>query len=57
MSEPNFDWDEENIEHIAKHNVVPEEAEQVILGDPLDIGFDVVDAEERWPYLGETHEG
>jgi uncharacterized protein len=52
-----FDWGDENIEHIAKHNVAPEEAEEVILGDPLDIGFDLVDGEERWSYLGETNDG
>jgi hypothetical protein len=52
-----FDWDSENIGHIAKHNVAPEEAEEVILGDPLDIGFDVIDGEERWSYLGETNDG
>ena len=52
-----FDWDSENIGHIAKHNVAPEEAEEVILGDFLDIGFDVVDGEERWSYLGETNDG
>lgn len=57
MSEPQFDWDEENIGHIAKHNVLPEETEEVILGDPMDIGFDVVDGEERWTYLGETNDG
>jgi len=48
------DWDSENIGHIAKHDVTPEEAEEVILGDPLDVGFDVMDGEERWSYLGET---
>jgi uncharacterized DUF497 family protein len=52
-----FDWDNENIGHIAKHNVVPEEAEEVILGDPLDVGFDIVDGEERWSYVGETNDG
>ena len=52
-----FDWDSENVGHIAKHNVVPEEAEEVILGDPLDIELDVVDGEERWSYLGETNDG
>lgn len=57
MSKPEFDWDEENVEHIAQHNVLPEEAEEVILGDPLDIGFDVVDGGERWSYLGETNDG
>jgi hypothetical protein len=52
-----FDWDRENIGHIAKHNVAPDEAEEVIVGNPLDIGFDVVDGEERWSYLGETNDG
>jgi uncharacterized DUF497 family protein len=52
-----FEWDSENVGHIAKHNVTPEEAEEVILGDPLDIGFDVIGGEERWSYLGETNDG
>ncbi|MGB6687279.1 MAG: BrnT family toxin [Terracidiphilus sp.] len=52
-----FDWDSENIGHIAKHNVAPEESEEVILGEPLDIGFDLVDDEERWSYIGETSDG
>ena len=30
-----FDWDEANIEHVACHRVLPEEAEQVILNDPV----------------------
>ena len=30
----------------------------MVLGDPLDAGFDVVNGEERWSYyLGETDEG
>jgi uncharacterized DUF497 family protein len=57
METSQFDWDIENIGHIAKHNVAPEETEVVILGDSLDIAFDVVDGEERWSYLGETNDG
>jgi uncharacterized DUF497 family protein len=49
-----FGWDYENIRHIARHNVAPAEAEEVMLGDPLDIEFEIVDGEERWSYLGET---
>ena len=50
-----FDWDEANIGHIAKHDVKPEEAEQVILNDPFDFGFDPdANGEQRWSYLGET---
>ena len=36
-SQPRFDrliWDGWNRHHIAKHGVVPEEAEQVVAGDP-----------------------
>jgi len=53
-----FDWDKYNITHIAGHDITPEEAEQVILRDPLDFGFDPdVNGEERWTYLGETDRG
>jgi uncharacterized DUF497 family protein len=52
-----FDWDSANIGHIAEHDVTSEEAEEVLLGEPLDVGFDVVNGEERWSYLGETNEG
>ena len=52
-----FDWDNANIGHVAEHDVTPEEAEEVILGDPLDIGFNVSDGEDRWTYIGETNEG
>jgi uncharacterized DUF497 family protein len=56
MNDELFDWDSANIDHIAEHDVFPEEAEEAILGDPLDVGFDVVNGEERWTYLGETSE-
>ena len=35
----------------------PEEAQEVVLGDPVDTGFEVVNGEERWAYLGETNTG
>ena len=28
-------WDEWNIAHIARHNVIPDEVEQVCFGDPV----------------------
>jgi uncharacterized DUF497 family protein len=52
-----FEWDDANILHVAEHSVEPEEAEEIILGDPLDVGFDLVDGEERWSYVGETNDG
>ncbi len=57
---PIFDWDETNEGHIARHGVAPEEAEEVILGDPLDIEMQATNAangEERLLLLGETAKG
>ena len=52
-----FDWDEENIAHIAEHDVSPSEAEDVVLGDPVDLQMQVVDGEERFPQVGATRTG
>jgi len=52
-----FDWDEANIGHLARHNVRPEEAEQVILRDPVDLGIQIVEGEERYLNLGPTQRG
>lgn len=58
MDHANFDWDDANIEHIAEHDVVPEEAEEILLRNPLDYDFDPDDnGEPRWTYLGETESG
>ncbi|MGB6973853.1 MAG: BrnT family toxin [Terracidiphilus sp.] len=55
MDTANFDWDDANIGHIAEHDVKPEEAEEVILSDPLEMGYDKSTlGEDRWSYLGET---
>jgi uncharacterized DUF497 family protein len=57
MNDALFDWDDANIDQIAEHDVTPEEAEEAILRDPLDVGYDLINGEERWTYLGETGEG
>jgi predicted DNA binding CopG/RHH family protein/uncharacterized DUF497 family protein len=49
-----FDWDEANIGHMARHSVLPEEAEQVILNDPVDLGMESIEGEERYLNLGAT---
>ena len=43
MNEPEieFDWDEANIGHVARHSVLPEEVEQVILNAPVDLGMEI----------------
>ena len=32
MRVTHFDWDDGNVEHVARHNVTPEEAEEVLTG-------------------------
>ena len=57
MDDELFEWDDANILHLAEHNVSPEEAEEVILGEPMELDFEVVDGENRWPYIGGTTQG
>lgn len=55
-----FEWDEANREHIARHDVTTEEAEEVVLGDPLDTELQIAnggDEEEQLLQLGETAKG
>jgi len=52
-----FDWDEANIAHLARHTVTPEEAEQVMLSDPVDLGMEIVEGEKRSLNLGSTQPG
>jgi len=56
MNDELFEWNDANIRHLAEHGVAPEEAEDVMLGDPLEVGFEVVDGEARWSFVGETSE-
>jgi hypothetical protein len=55
-----FDWDEANRDHLAKHDVTPQEAEEVFLRDPLDMELQIAgvsNGEERLQQLGETAAG
>jgi uncharacterized protein len=52
-----FDWDDANRDHIARHQVSSEEAEQVIDNDPLDLDAQTFDGEERTPSIGRTDRG
>ncbi len=51
-----FDWDEANISHIARHGIAPGKIESALGHDPIDIGYEVVGDEERWTSLGHTEE-
>jgi uncharacterized protein len=52
-----FDWDEGNLSHIARHQITPEEAEQVIANRPFDIRVQLRRNEERYLQVGETTKG
>jgi uncharacterized DUF497 family protein len=52
-----FDWDDANREHIAEHEISSDEAEQVILNDPIDLEFETRSGEERLRQVGETKRG
>jgi uncharacterized DUF497 family protein len=49
-----FDWDDANLGHIARHGVSRDEAEQVVLNDPVDGGQQMQDGEERFLQIGVT---
>ena len=52
-----FDWDDFNIAHIAEHGVLPEETEEVIARNPLDLDYEWRNGEARFRQVGETAQG
>jgi uncharacterized protein len=53
-----IDWDVHNVGHLARHNVRPEEAEQVLSGLIVDLDYRVTkDGQERWTAMGQTTAG
>lgn len=49
-----FDWDDANILHLARHDITPDEVEQVIENEPVLIDAYSVDGELRYTEVGET---
>ncbi len=54
----NFDWDRANTEHIARHNVIPEEVEEALF-DRQKIGISAYqrENEQRWAAIGKSYNG
>lgn len=52
-----FDWDEKNQKYLKDHDVSPEEFEQVIVNDPLDLEYQTENGEERYKSVGLTDRG
>lgn len=57
MEDLQFDWDEQNIGHLARHHISPAEAEQVLFNRPRDIESQLRNGEERMTQVGETDAG
>ena len=51
-----LDWDEANVAHIKDHGVLPQEAEEVIQSNPLDLGYQDIDGELRYRQVGKLHQ-
>ena len=52
-----FDWDAENIDHLARHDIMPMEAEEVIEIDSVDYELQQDETEDRVLCLGRTAAG
>ncbi len=52
-----FIWDLRNINHIARHNILPKEAEQVLANRPVELGDQLRNGEQRFLQIGETDQG
>src|SRR5258708_4684705 len=51
-----FEWDRANIAHIARHHVKPDEAEEALRHDPMDVDYGFIEGEHRWTIVGHTTE-
>ena len=47
-----FEWDEQNITHVARHNLEPEEIEEAFCGV-----YKLLEAEDRFLLFGQTDAG
>jgi uncharacterized DUF497 family protein len=54
FTDATFSWDRGNLDHIARHNITPEEAERVFAHGPIKIEEQNRNGEPRALYLGET---
>ena len=52
-----FDWDEDNIEHLAEHRVTLAEFEQGVTLDPWDLHHSFINGEDRFHTVGMTSVG
>jgi len=52
-----FEWDQANLDHIARHGVTFEEAEEALNSDTLELEYAEIHGEQRMHELGATATG
>ena len=52
-----FDWDDHNVKHIARHGITAQEAEEAILIEPLETDVQLHESEERVLCFGRSRSG
>jgi uncharacterized protein len=52
-----FDWDADNLQHIARHGINPREAEEAVSIEPLETDVQPHENEERVLCFGRTKSG
>ncbi|MGA7412913.1 MAG: BrnT family toxin [Bryobacteraceae bacterium] len=52
-----FEWDDENSKHLAAHKVTTTEFEYVLTNNPVDLGYELVEDEDRYRSVGLTSGG
>ena len=52
-----FDWDDDNIKHLAALHVTRTEFEQLLNNDPVDLDYELMNGGERYRSVGITDKG
>jgi uncharacterized DUF497 family protein len=52
-----FDWDDQNAGHLAKHDISRSEAEDVLTGNHILLEYQMEGNEQRWVAVGATRAG
>jgi hypothetical protein len=47
-----FAWDDSNVDHLAEHNIQPDEADDAL--DPRRLPVDISAGKQRWSAIGMT---
>jgi uncharacterized protein len=55
--DPEFDWDEQNEQHLAKHSISRSDAEDVLSGTHILLEYQMEENEQRWVAVGATRTG